>query len=59
MTESNLTWSMEKKEEALKEIDRLYEGKRDINKDHIYLQMAHEYLNTEDTKEWMKKIKSV
>ena len=59
LTESNLTWSMEKKQDALKEIEKLLEGKRDKNKDHIYLFMAHEYINTADAKEWMKKIKSV
>lgn len=60
LDESNLRWAMEQKEETIAELERLLtDEKRDESYDHVYLFMAHQYMETADTKKCFAKVKSV
>ena len=48
LSESNLTWSMEKKQEVLAHVEAIKNGSRDASRDQIYLYLAHDYLKTFD-----------
>ena len=59
LEESNLKWSMEKMEEAKKDLNDMIQGNRYEALDQIYLWQAHEYLKTSHTDQLFAKVKSV
>jgi hypothetical protein len=59
LDESNLTWSMEQKESALKYIDDLQAATRDKSQDELYILRAHQYLKTNDPDYFSSKMRSV
>ena len=59
LDESNLTWSMEQKGEALQYIDNLQSASRDKNQDDLYILRAHQYLKTNDPDYAASKFRSV
>ena len=50
---------MEKKQEVLDHVEKIKNGSRDASRDHIYMCMAHDYLQTFDLNFLLKQIKSV
>ena len=59
LDESNLTWSMEQKGEALQYIDNLQAATRDKSQDDLYILRAHQYLKTNDLDYFSSKMRSV
>jgi len=59
LDESNLRWSMEQKQAALKAIEDMQQADRDTSKDSMYLWQAHQYLQTSDASAVARKLKSI
>ena len=59
LDESNLRWSMEQKQAALKAIEDLQQAERDTSKDPMYFWQAHQYLQTHDAGAVLKKLRSI